>query len=307
MKTIEILSKIRQETRRLEERRVMYFIALPAMWSIAAWVFVKKMCFKFFLKKELETNFLFFDGLSKPLRQIKEGAASWRALDIIYNYNEDIRSSLLGIERVLADFWIGMRNAQAVRNRKELVVRLLAEYISLFHGRNGCERVKIFSLASGSAQAVLEAGERAGLPIDLCLLDIDQSALDYSLRLLKEKELEGMVFLSTIRGSATNCCKEIAAFKPQIVEMVGFLDYRPHKKAVALVQKIYHSLPVDCYFITSNICPNGEAKFLKWVINWRMIHRKPKGFSKILQEGGFKKYIILLEPQRIHAIAVAWK
>jgi len=61
-------------------------------------------------------------------------------------------------------------------------------------------------------------------------------------------------------------------FKPNIVEMIGFMDYRPLKQAIALVKRIYNILPNGGKFLTANMIPNPEQYFMKWVINWSMTY-----------------------------------
>src|ERR1700733_3888212 len=104
-------------------------------------------------KKANGINHPLFDGLGEFCRKIKEGAASWQALDIIYNYH--------GQGSLVDRFWIGhMLNAQAVRNRKRIIVEELHARCADIILRKGM--VRVLSLASGSAQAVFES--LVGLP-----------------------------------------------------------------------------------------------------------------------------------------------
>jgi SAM-dependent methyltransferase len=288
-----------------ETRKWLYILVLPLMWILVAWVFLKKMVIGI-LGQKLQTNTLWVDGLSPISRRVKEGAASWKALDLIYNYYE-YRNNLKGVEKLIADFWFGMRNGQAVRNRKLLVAEQLSSLIRKTHQENGKSEVKIFSIASGSAQAVFEAIEKSQAPVKVCLLDLDQNALDYSLTLARKMEIRNLISLSMIQGTATNHEVEIQAFQPHVIEMVGFMDYRPKEKAIRLVQKIYRSLPAGGYFLTANMCPNHERFFMKWVLNWSMVYRKPHELRKILEAGGFQNPTIHLEPQGLHAVAVCKK
>lgn len=306
-----------------EKRSWVYIFAVPFMLVLVAYVFLKTLYInrKVLVKSAKErkkewkvpnTNTLFFDGLSRPLRAIKDGAASWRALDLIYNYFEEYRyfhpeyypNGLGTIERLLADFWIGMMNAQAVRNRRKYVADQLAGRIKEVFGKEGV--VRIFSIASGSAQAVFEAILKSGVPqasIRIKLLDIDQTALDYSYALAEKMGLK--IRIDLVRLETKQAERIIRDFNPHIIEMVGFLDYRPDERAVELFKRIHSSLMVGGYFVTANVCPNAEMGFLKWIINWKMIYRSRKVLEKLLKEGEFNDCDVFLEPQKIHAIAIA--
>jgi len=74
-----------------ETKRWLYQLSLPLMWILTIWVMIKKA-----MGRNFQINTLFFDGLSIPCRKIKEGAASWQALDIIYNYRFGIRGGIRG-------------------------------------------------------------------------------------------------------------------------------------------------------------------------------------------------------------------
>lgn len=296
-----------------EKNRLVYMLAMPIMWALVGYVFVKKVVWQYCFGKKVNTNTIFFDGLCRPLRAIKEGAASWRALDLIYNYFEKYRdfhpvyypNGLWWWERLIADFWIGMMNAQAVRNRKKYVVGELSRLIRKV--AENSDEVRIFSVASGSAEAVFDGIIQSGIAnVKVVLLDLDETAIEYSRKLAGEKGITSSI-ITTICGNTTNVGKIIEEFNPQIIEMVGFLDYRPDSKAVKLFQKIYNPLMIGGYFITANICPNPERRFLQWIINWMMFYRKKEALKDILKEGGFRKHNVELEPQGIHAIAIAQK
>lgn len=297
-----------------EKNRLVYILVMPIVWALVGYVFVKKMVWQYALGKKVYTNTIFFDGFCRPLRAIKDGAASWRALDMIYNYFEKYRyfhpvyypNGLGWFERLIADFWIGNMNAQAVRNRRKYIAEKLAGLIKKV--AENSNEVRIFSIASGSAQAVFEAIQQSGISasrVKISLLDIDEMALVYSRNLAKAMEAE--TFITMICGNTANVGEVIKEFNPHIIEMVGFLDYRPDIKAVKLFRKIYEPLMIGGYFITANICPNPEMGFLKWDINWPMIYRRKENLVKILEEGGFRNCCAELEPQRIHAIAIAQK
>lgn len=77
-------------------------------------------------------------------------------------------------------YWMGMANRQAVANRLKIVVALLADAFTQFAGE---PEVRILSVASGSAQAVIGAMARCPqLNMRAMLLDNDETAIEEARR-----------------------------------------------------------------------------------------------------------------------------
>lgn len=295
---------MQQDSLVFETRRWPYLLALPAMWLITFWVIVKKHVRKTIGLGNPKTNSLWFDGLGQSCQKVKEGQASWRALDEIYNYRFRKNRGLCGL---ISDFWEGMLNCQAVRNRfkvaKEEIRRAILEF-------SGQDEVRVISLAAGSAQAVIETvaelSAEGFIPkIKVMLVDVDKTALEYARKLADCYHVENS-FLTTEASVA--CIKKISKnFQPHIVEMIGLLDYLIDEKAIKLIGKIYQSLPSNGIFLTCNICPNVERSFLRWVVNWPMVYRRLQQLSSIVVRGGFAKLRLIREPLNIHCLAVARK
>jgi len=274
------------------EKKSFYFLFTPIFLLIALYVYLKKK-----IIPNPKYNFYFFDGVSINCREIKEKAASWKALDIVYNYQK-------GSENIFADFWHDLRSSQASRNRLKLLKNLLFKNIEEISNRN--EEIKMISIASGSAQGVIETIAKAkekGILVRSVLIDLDPTALEYSKKLAQKMGVENQLTFVNRRASAII---EIGKdFKPNLIEMIGFLEYRPFEKAVKLISSIYQVLEKGGVFLVSQIAPNAESFFLREVINWPMIYRKPKEFAKILSLSGFSldNCIFYEEPLKIHYVA----
>lgn len=288
-----------------EINKLLYILFLPLMDLITIYVLIKKAVYKFF-KKIPKTNSCFFDGFSKYLNDIKNGAASWLALALIYNYYK-CRNELSEkeIEKRITYFWINMRNAQAVRNRKKIVTAILTNLIKEIYEKNGHKEVFILSIACGSAEAVFDAVVELKLPVRIVLLDKDETALDYC---KKEALKSGIKNIQFIHGSTTNfSCYIKKIGNPDIIEMIGLTDYLKEPKAINLFSRINVNIAHGGYFLTGNVSPNSEKWFLWAVINWPMIYRTKKTLAKIVEASGFKNYEIITEPHNIHNIAVCRK
>jgi hypothetical protein len=281
---------------------------LPALLATPfRWLMVNQVRRRRAQKRTLIVNHTLFDGLGGLCRNIKEGAASWQALDIIYNYT--------GQGSFVDWFWIGhMLNAQAVRNRKRIIVSELHKRCADIIASRGS--VKILSLASGSAQAVFEA--LAGLPphaVEVLLIDFDRKAGPYALELAKRNGFEGRVTFKA--GNLLKFERPIMTgnFVPDIVEMAGLLDYLHDGEAVELIRKIRGVLPDHGMFVTCHIHDNAERAFMTEIIGWGlddgkqrpMLYRTPQELTDLLRAAGFTIMTVFVEPHRIHSVVVAEK
>lgn len=290
---------------RYECRRWPYIATLPISILITLWVMMKKGIYKvcgIVGDPNKTTNHFLFDGLGEKLRLIKEGARSWKALDIIYNHRF---GESQGVEGWLEDFWIGMMNAQSVRNRFKLIKMELKRALLTFAKE---PEIRMMSLACGSAQAVIDVVAElkdAGIRVSVLLVDIDADALEHAKRLAQERGV-----LDRIQTEKLNVFKmeRLARdFKPHLVEMLGLLDYLPKEKAVWLISRIRECLLPDGIFLTCNVHPNIEMYFLKWVINWSMIYRSRAELSSIIADSDFANFRLVYEPLNIHGIVIASK
>ncbi len=146
--------------------------------------------------------------------------------------------------------------------------------------------IRLVSIASGSAQAVVEALQRnPELNIKAVLIDADSTAVEEAERTIRHCGLNDWFSLVC---NSTKCLEDVCAdFKPHIIEMVGFLDYRPRKQAIHLIDRIRNCLPDNGIFITCNINKNREKIFLDWLLLWPMIYRNENELADLLTQGGF--------------------
>ena len=253
-----------------------------------------------------------FDRYSKTLQAIKAGATGWKALEIIYNFETD------RCKDPLAKFWVNMRNAQAVRNRFRFAKFLLRKAFIQQANNTGkgspSNPLFLLSLAAGSAQAVLETvsevREDSDLHVNVVLIDSDMSVRSMIRKRIKNLGLSGRV--KFVVGSAFKFGEVIRDLPPpDIVEMLGLLDYLNNKLAVRLCRRIYKQIATGGNFLTCHIHPNPEQDFLRFVINWGhnpyMFYRTIDELKKIALDAGFETVQTHTEPHCIHSIAVCTK
>jgi hypothetical protein len=246
----------------------------------------------------------FVDWFSQFNHDGKVFAAGCVALDIFYNF--DAIKPLLGNnpEGWLTRFWVGrLQNRQAVTNRRMIVTRLLVEEFEKFATE---PEIRLVSVASGSAQSVVDAILKVPhLNIRAKLLDVDEAAIKASKERVRLAGLEDRIEI--VQGMTNKLGSVCDEFQPHVVEMVGFLDYRPDRKAAQLIGRIKKQLCPGGVFLTCNINNNKEKIFLNWVLLWPMIYRTPEQFEKILRQGGFANISLYSCPFKIHTLAVCRK
>lgn len=244
------------------------------------------------------TNSIWFDGMSSICRQIKDNSYSWRALEIIYPLSTNKRISRIDH---LTRFWNNLNNAKAVRNRLNLTRTILKKELE---ERSLGGKVKILSIASGSARAVLEAiryvSASRDLDFDFRLIDLDPTAIDFASKLSHKLELQANCTFLNISTSVMD--DYLTDFQPDIIEMVGFLEYRSKEKAIKLLKRLKDLVAVGGVVIVSQVRPNREMYFLRWVMNWPMVYRDRLQFKRILSTAGYVGATIFEEPTSIHMI-----
>ena len=250
-----------------------------------------------------------FDDESQVLAKIKAGATSWRAMEIIYKY-------VGGEGDTVADFWVNMRNAQAVRNRKKMLETLLEQEIQTLHrqGKGTAENpIRVLSLACGSAQAVLEVIGRfteQQIVVELLLIDWDDDAAPLIEHYASKCGVTNRVSFEPEHVFKFQHKLQQKGFVPDIVEMAGLIDYFEANTIVKLASKIRDVLPENGTLLTCHIHDNAEKDFLTYVIYWGvepvMFYRSREELDNLITQAGFKTQCFT-EPHKIHTICVGHK
>jgi len=282
-----------------EKKSRFYFFMIPIIWLLVLWVAIKKKI----LGPNLKINTFWFDGASRICRQVKENAATWRALDIIYNYSPGKDKSFDGR---ITDFWNNLLSVRATRNRLRLLKYYLKKEIQ------NCfinySEVRLISIASGSAQGVIEVIEEfKEKSIKAIFLDLDPTAIEHSKKLAEGRGIKDKIIF--INRSARDLEEVARGFQPHIVEVVGFLMYRPKEKAIKLIERIHRILAPSGILLVSQDNHILEKFFLYYVVNWPLIFRSPEKFAELLIKGGFnpKHCKIIYEPLKMHGLAICRK
>lgn len=247
-----------------------------------------------------------FTKSSEHTRLIRKFSKSHKALELMYGY-EGFKVNGNGIlDAVSAHFWeTAVINASAVRNRLKLVKKILKEVLT--EKKDG-KQIKVLSLASGSARAVIEVmAELKDIDIRCRFVDLSREALEFSKQLAETRQVSGKI--SLLRANVLEVGKFCANWNPDVIEVVGLFDYLDDAVAIKLISDLHERLEVNGVLVISNVNDNPERRFVKEVVDWDMIYRTPEELGSLLVSGGFvsRDCRIICEPLKIHSIAVARK
>jgi SAM-dependent methyltransferase len=256
------------------------------------------------LPKELGVRL--FTKSSEHTRLIRKFSKSHKALELMYGY-EGYKVNGNGVlDAVATHFWeTAVINASAVRNRLKLIKKILREVLS---EKKGGKQIKVLSLASGSARAVIEVmAELKDMDIRCRFVDISREALEFSKQLADTQYVASKIGL--LRANVLEVGKICANWEPDIIEVVGLFDYLDDSVALKFISDLRECLEDNGVLLISNVNDNPERRFVKEVVDWDMIYRTPEELANLLVSGGFvaKDCRIICEPLKIHSIAVARK
>lgn len=288
-------------TRAAESAAPMYEKPNPVLRVLSMPIF---LLFAILPKKLCQAIFLAFSGEDDDPRIVFKNATKFRALEVLYTFRQ--REAEGKTSRMSSFWWRFLNNTRSIWNRLQMVKRELIATVKIAGIHK--QTIRILSVGSGSARPVLEAlGELNGVPeVEIALFDRDQDALDFSEELANVYRVNHTQRFKGIFSRLNDICEK---FRPDIIEMVGLLDYFSDETAVKRLTQLYRNLRPGGYLITGNITPNLEAVFVAKGINWPMVYRKPKKLAELLFKAGFsrKNIKIVREPLGIHTLAVAFK
>lgn len=245
---------------------------------------------------------------NQSAKKVIETATTHEAIEVLYKHGE-LRQSKNLLGKFFHYIWFSTDNPKAVRNRLRLVTKELKTAIreKLSEGTN----VNLLSIAAGSARAILDSIDIPELKqIRVSFLDKNPQANEYSKKLVAERHYPPNHDFQWIIDKANNFPAHFDKNnQPNIIEIVGLLDYFDLDSIKRLFSSVYQNLPHGGVFITSNIVDNPERKFITKVVGWDMIYKLPEHFHEIAIEVGFRDedVKIFYEPFKIHFVMTAKK
>jgi len=247
---------------------------------------------------------------NQSAKKVIETATTHEAIEVLYKHGE-LGHSRSFLQKFFHYIWFSTDNPKAVRNRLRLVTKELEKAIR--EKLSESEEINLLSIAAGSARAILDSisiPELNDKRISVSFLDKNPQANEYSKNLAAERRYSPNYNFKWIVDKANNFPAHFDKNnQPNIIEIVGLLDYFDLDSIRRLFLSVYENLKNGGVFITSNIVDNQERKFITNVVGWNMIYKLPEHFHEIAIEVGFRDEDISIyyEPFKIHFVMVAKK
>lgn len=287
------------------------------MWLLMPWVKVKVSKLRMSLGPKLYNELL--GKIVHPLvLTIREGVTTSAACDALYAtdryfpaYLESLRGKRWGWLRVPGTLltWLicNLPGPQSIRNRLYLVYQNILD--ELERQAELKKEIKMLVLACGSAEATFFAIRdfllgHLGHKVSLVLVDKSGSSLRRAMRLAEHLGLADNV--TCVESDLRDYLKDVAAESFDIVEMVGFFDYRPAKSIIGLSAAVLRVVRIDGMFITANTAPSPshDEFMVRFLIGWPgLVRRTEEEFIELLRHAGWKNIGTVMEQHRIHTIA----
>lgn len=233
-------------------------------------------------------------------------AAAFQALEVMYTFPRRRKEGTATLSGFI--WWTVLDNARSVWNRLLLVEYELRE-AALEIAAQKRSVVRLLSIGSGSARPVLEviASLEPKLSVQSMLLDQDPEATAYSRELAQQFNLNHTQWMT---GDFFRLEQHCRSFHPDVIELVGLLDYLDHRKAIILLKKVFRVLEPGGTLITGNIAPNLERPYVAKGVKWPpMVYRTEECLRGLLLSAGFAEDDIRIqrEPLGIHMVATVRK
>lgn len=250
---------------------------------------------------ELETIHSYFDGRSKSMAFLNANITRWEALAFIY------KRATVDDENdpEHANFWYGMTQGAAVRNRFRMVLEVLRSVIRERYQTTN-DTVILVSIACGSAAASLEAAADAnaqGIPIEVHLVDKDEAALAHAKAVAEQLGIENLVHYY---HESARVFLERGNVRPDIVEVAGLLDYFTAEAFGRLCGAIHAALKTGGTLVATNVAQHWHQAFLVIVMGWKMIHRSRRTFKSLLGQH-FHSVQVVTDPLGGHHLGICKK
>jgi SAM-dependent methyltransferase len=243
-------------------------------------------------------KFFLTRSASPLLRECLLKPGGWMSMEHSYDNQKDCKDWL----DFLVMCWGAM--PMALRNRKKLVSRVLANLIKEYADKG---HVKVLGIGAGPSRnllaAVMLAGEK---DVSATCIDRDGEAFAFGKRIWKESGIpeDAITFLE---GDAADLTRKIHIV-PQIVKLVGILEYLPDDALDTLLHACGECLEEGGSLITHSIYPDhGVDPFLRRVFNLHLHYRPTELLIQKLSHEGFCDFDTFREPIGVYKVIVARK
>lgn len=290
-------------------------------WLLKRWVKIPKL--RLMLGPEIYNKIL--GAVVHPLAwTIREGVTTSAACDALYATNryfpaylKSLREKRWGWLRIPGTLltWLicNLPGPQSIVNRLCLVYKNILVELNRQAGMK--KEIRVLVLACGSAEATFFAIHRflsshPAHKIRLVLVDRSKSSLRRAKRLAEHLGLSDCI--TCVELDLRDYLRRANVESFDIVEMVGFFDYRPAKSIIDLSGGVRRVVRPGGMFITANTAPSPshDEFVVRFLIGWPgLVRRTEQEFANLLYEAGWEADKVKTEMERhgIHTVAACYR
>ncbi len=262
------------------------------------WGYVFKELFPYFMRSRFAERAYY-----KP----KGYAGDFMMMELIYRKIPEGDGKL---GRLIDGWLLKQAPAQAVRNRRRLLCRLLDQLFREKLTHQGA--LNLINLACGPARELFDLLSTCQYShrIHALCMDIDPEALKFA-----DRRVNTNTHNADIRFMCENVIKWALGrakhdLGPQdIIYSSGLCDYLDRRLMLRLIRRCYEQLKPDGILILGNFSPlNPDRPFMDNMLYWRLIHRNEQELSGLFMETPFEGNVRFeAEEQGVNIFAVATK
>lgn len=194
--------------------------------------------------------------------------------------------------------------SMATRNRRKLIVARLTEILK---SHAGDPRLSIIGVGAGPGLHVQEAICRSGIDrtrVKAYLIDRDSDAFEYGRECAKDRGIESCV--SFVQGDAREIRRVLPDVAPQVVKVVGLLEYLTDDQALDLLRALRDVMVAGGQILTHGMVDRcNTAPFVARTFGLKHVHRTGPHVRKLLESAGFGTVEMCEEPLKIYPILIA--
>ncbi len=235
---------------------------------------------------------------SELLKECLVRPGGWMSMELSYDADKECKDWM--------DFLVMRWGAMpmALRNRKKLVSRILANLISSYAAK---DHVKVLGIGAGPSRnllsAVILSGEKN---LSATCIDLDAESFTFGKQIWKDSGVpeDAIVFLE---GDAADLTRKIH-IEPQIVKLVGILEYLDEPSLERLLRVCHDCIPDGGSLVTHSILPrHGVEPFMQRVFNLHLKYRSTQDLIAKLTRAGFSDFETFSEPIGVYTVVLAKK
>ena len=231
---------------------------------------------------------------SPLIQEFFANPGGWRAMEVIYDNQPPL------------DFFDRMALIQPVavdaRNRRRFVIQQL---LSWFEEAKQDSSICLLGIGTGPALELLEAAsQRPRQHIEIYAVDLDDSAFDYGLERARAQGLEDSICY--IKGDARQLNLHLQQKQPQIVTLIGLIEYLSDSEVIDLLQAVAAVTEPGSHLLTHGFQdPYRTQPFFQRVFGMQIIQRTGQEVVDLLERAGFQNATIEMTPLEIYPMVSA--